>query len=199
MKTWKGQANALCHRDYTTGTSVQVNVYMDFIEIMSPGLFPEGDSPDRHLEGSGGDSKQRNPNIAQVLFRSGMIEQYGTGIPRIKRARDAAGVAFSYRQDVNSTVIRFERPGAQTSDAAAISSTDAASPGSLEKLRETEKVAMQIAHDSGCVARKELMEQTGIGRVKATETLKRLAEKGLLEWVGSNQHDPRQYYRASGR
>ena len=74
-----------------------------------------------------------------------------------------------------------------------------ASPGSLEKLSETEKVAMQIAHDSGCVARKELMEQTGIGRVKATETLKRLAEKGLLEWVGSNQHDPRQYYRASGR
>ena len=128
MKTWKGQANALCHRDYTTGTSVQVNVYMDFIEIVSPGLFPEGDSPDRHLEGSGGDSKQRNPSIAQVLFGSGMIEQYGTGIPRIKRARDAAGVAFSYRQDVNSTVIRFERPGTQTSDAAAISSTDAASP-----------------------------------------------------------------------
>lgn len=199
MKTWKGQANALCHRDYTTGTSVQVNVYMDFIEIVSSGLFPEGDSPDRHLEGSGGDSRQRNPNIAQVLFRSGMIEQYGTGIPSIKRARDAAGVAFSYRQDVNSTVIRFERPGAQTSDAAAISSTDAASPGSLEKLSKTEKVAMQIAHDSGCVARKELMEQTGVGRVKATETLKRLAEKGLLEWVGSNQHDPRQYYRASGR
>ena len=86
MKTWKGQANALCHRDYTTGTSVQVNVYMDFIEIVSPGLFPEGDSPDRHLEGSGGDSKQRNPNIAQVLFRSGMIEQYGTGI-RASRGR----------------------------------------------------------------------------------------------------------------
>lgn len=188
-------ANALCHRDYTTGTSVQVNVYMDFIEIVSPGLFPEGDSPDRHLEGSGGDSKQRNPNIAQVLFRSGMIEQYGTGIPRIKRARDAAGVAFSYHQDVNSTVIRFERPGAQTSDAAAVSSTGAAS---LEILSETEKVAMQIAHDSGRVAKKELMEQTGVGKVKATETLKRLAERGLLEWVGSNQHDPRQYYRASG-
>ena len=99
MKTWKGQANALCHRGYTTGTSVQVNVYMDFIEIVSPGLFPEGDSPERHLEGSGGDFKQRNPNIAQALFRSGMIEQYGTGIPRIKRARDAAGVAFSYRQE----------------------------------------------------------------------------------------------------
>lgn len=109
-------ANALCHRDYATGTSVQVNVYMDFIEIVNPGLFPEGDSPERHLEGSGGDFKQRNPNIAQVLFRSGMIEQYGTGIPRIKRACDIAGVAFSYRQDVNATVIRFERTGSQVND-----------------------------------------------------------------------------------
>lgn len=52
-----------------------------------PRLFPEGDSPDRHLEGSGGDSKQRNPNIAQVLFRSGMIEQYGTGISAASRGR----------------------------------------------------------------------------------------------------------------
>lgn len=116
-----------------------------------------------------------------MLFRSGMIEQYGTGMPRIKRACDAAGVAFSHRQNVNSTVIRFERPGAQTSDAAAISSTDAASPGPLEKFSETEKVAMQIAHDSGRMAKKELMEQTGVGKMKAAETLKRLTEKGLLE------------------
>lgn len=57
---------------------------------------------------------------------------------------------------------------------------------------------MQIAHDSGRVAKKELMEQTGVEKMKTTETLKRLAEKGLPEWVGSNQHDPRQYYRASG-
>lgn len=89
--------------------------------------------------------------------------------------------------------MRFERPGAQASDAAAVSSTGAAS---LEKLSETEKVTMQIAHDSDRVARKELMEQTGVGKMKAAETLKRLAEKGPLEWVGSNQHDPRQYYRA---
>lgn len=99
METWKRQASALCHHGYTTGTSVQVNAYMDFVEIVSPGLFPEGDSPERHLEGSGGDFKQRNPNITQVLFRLGMIEQYGTGIPRIKRACDAADVAFGYRQE----------------------------------------------------------------------------------------------------
>ena len=87
------------------------NVYMDFVEIVSPGLFPEGNSPERHLEGPGGDFKQRNLNIAQALFRSGMIEQYGTVIPRIKGACDASGVAFSYRQDVklNRDTLRASR------------------------------------------------------------------------------------------
>lgn len=106
-------ANALCHRDYTTGTAVEVNVYMDFVEAASPGLFPEGDAPENHLAGGDGSLKQRNPGIAQALFRSGMIEQYGTGIPRIKRYCDAEGVKFSYRQTANTTVIRFDRPGAQ--------------------------------------------------------------------------------------
>lgn len=191
-------ANALCHRDYTTGTSVQVNVYMDFVEVVSPGLFPEGDSPERHLEGSGGDFKQRNPNIAQILFRSGLIEQYGTGIPRIKRACDAAGVTFNYRQDVNATVIRFERPGAQTGGQDDNAAGIFANPAPAEDLDEAEKVAVQIARDAGRVTKKELMEQAGVGKMKATETLKRLAECGYLEWVGSNPHDPRQYYRAGG-
>ena len=42
-----------------------------------------------------------------------MIERYGTGIPRIKRDCNAAGVKFGYRQTVNTTIIRFDRPGAQ--------------------------------------------------------------------------------------
>lgn len=61
-------ANALCHRDYTTGTAVEVNVYMDFVEVVSPGLFPEGDTPENHLAGGDGGLKQHNPGIAQMLF-----------------------------------------------------------------------------------------------------------------------------------
>ena len=45
-------ANALCHRDYEAGTAVEVNVYMDTVQIVSPGLFPEGDSPQEHLDGT---------------------------------------------------------------------------------------------------------------------------------------------------
>lgn len=192
-------ANTLPHRDHTTDTAVEVNVYMDFVERDEPGPLPRGRRSGNHLAGADGGLKQRNPNIAQVLFRSGMIEQYGTGIPRIKRACDVAGVAFSYHQDVNATVIRFERTGSQVNDRGNIAADGttviAANPSAFEGLNEAEKTAVQIARDSGRVTKKALMEQAGVGRTKATKTLKQLAEKGVLAWVGRGTNDPYQYYR----
>lgn len=42
------------------------------------------------------------------------------------------------------------------------------------------------------------MAEAGIGKTKATETLKTLTSKGMLEWVGASTNDPRQYYRPIG-
>lgn len=192
-------ANALCHRDYATGTAVEVNVYMDFIEVVSPGLFPEGASPENHLMGEDGSLKQRNPSIAQAFFRSGMIEQYGTGIPRIKRYCDAEGVGFSYRQTSSTTVIRFERPGAQITEEAHSGTQSAGKSQRPEgPFDPAEAAAIEIARRNGRVTKRELMEEAGVGKMKATEILKVLADKGALEWVGTSTNDPRQYYRPIG-
>lgn len=192
-------ANALCHRDYATGTAVEVNVYMDFVEVVSPGLFPEGDAPENHLAGGDGGLKQRNPGIAQALFRSGMIEQYGTGIPRIKRYCDAEGVKFSYRQTANTTVIRFDRPGAQITREFLPDAESPKKPQMPERpFDAAESAAMEIARKNGRVTKRELMAEAGVGKMKATETLKTLASKGMLEWVGASTNDPRQYYRPVG-
>lgn len=191
--------NALCHRDYTTGTAVEVNVYMDFVEAASPGLFPEGDAPENRLAGSDGGLKQRSPGIAQALFRSGMIEQYGTSIPRIKRYCDAEGVKFSYRQTANTTVIRFDRPSAQVIEELPSSAESTGRPRELAgSFNPTEAIAMKIARKNGRVTKRELMAEAGVGKTKATETLKALASKGVLEWVGASTNDPRQYYRPVG-
>ena len=189
-------ANALCHRDYTTGTAVEVNVYMDFVEVVSPGLFPEGDSLENHLTGGDGGLKQRNPGIAQALFRSGMIEQYGTGIPRIKKYCDAEGVAFTYRQTGNTTVIRFNRPGSQIVEEFPSDTEGTERAQGLEKpFDPAEAAAMRIARENGKATKRELMEEASVGRTKATGTLKKLAERGSLVWVGRNARDPYQYYR----
>lgn len=57
---------------------------------------------------------------------------------------------------------------------------------------------MKIARKNGRVKKRELMAEAGVGKMKATETLKTLASKGVLDWVGASTNDPRQYCRPVG-
>lgn len=197
-------ANALCHRDYATGTAVEVNVFMDTVQIVSPGLFPKGDSPERHLDGVASEFGLRNPAIARTLFRAGVIEQYGTGIPRIKEACEAAGVRFRFEQTVNSTVVVFERPGSQVTvtesdsvggDGATSGADDTAWSAMLDGLGKSERRAMELAAANGSVSTSALAEGAQITKRASSAALKRLSERGLLEWVGKSAHDPKQFYR----
>lgn len=94
------------------------------------------------------------------------------------RVCDTAGVSFSYRQDVSSTVIRFERPGAQATVAEdgadaepktpAVADADAAWGASLGKLGKSKRKAMELAAANGTVSTGALVERaqitTGQGR-----------------------------------
>ena len=128
-----------------------------------------------------------------------MIEQYGTGIPRVKRYCDVEGAKFSYRQTANTTVIQFDRPGAQVTSEFLPDAESPEKPQMPERpFDPTEAAAMEIDHKNGRVTKRELMAEAGIGKTKATETLKTLTSKGILEWVGASTNDPRQYYRPIG-
>ena len=109
---------------------------------------------------------------------------------------------FRFEQTVNSTVVVFERPGSQVNDRTGSAICDVvnavADSATFENLDEAEKVAVRIARDEGRVTKKELMEQAGVGRTKATKTLKQLVDKGILAWVGNGTNDPYQYYRLNG-
>ena len=61
-----------------------------------------------------------------------------------------------------------------------------------------EAAAMEIARKNGRVTKRELMAEADVGKMKATETLKALASKGMLVWVGASTNGPRQYYRPIG-
>lgn len=186
-------ANALCHRDYTTGTSVQVNVFKDFVEIVSPGLFPEGDSPEKHLSGDANEFHPRNPLIAEALYKADVIEQYGTGIPRIKETCEAAGVSFKFEQTVTSTVVRFDLPGAREGKNATTLESTAASIDA-PALSEHERIAIDMAAKHGKATPKGLASQAQISRKTASLVLKGLEEKGVLRWSGKSATDPYQFY-----
>jgi ATP-dependent DNA helicase RecG len=74
--------NAFCHRDYSiAGSSVSLAIYDARLEIWSDGTLPFGltidDLKRDHL------SRPRNPLIAEVFYRRGLVERWGRGTQKI--------------------------------------------------------------------------------------------------------------------
>ena len=72
-------ANAVAHRDYRSPANVQVHVFKDRVEIVSPGGLPAG-MTEADL---GTKSVPRNPLLFGMLYRMGAVEEIGSGIRRI--------------------------------------------------------------------------------------------------------------------
>ena len=71
--------NAFCHRAYhRTGSSVGIAIYDDRVEIENSGTFPPDIPLDKLLVGH--NSSPQNSVIANVLYKSGVLENWGRGI-----------------------------------------------------------------------------------------------------------------------
>lgn len=103
--------NAFCHKEHQGDSRVMIDIFTDTVQITNPGLFPAGTTPDDYLMGVARAPQNRNPRIADALFRGGYIEAFGSGLRRIKQACDEAGVSFEYFQEGNATRVAFHRPG----------------------------------------------------------------------------------------
>ena len=78
--------NAVVHRSYLDESCIQVCVYDDRIEVTSPGMLYGGLDMQSAKSGK---SKCRNTAIAEGFRYMGLIEAWGTGIPRmIKECRE---------------------------------------------------------------------------------------------------------------
>jgi ATP-dependent DNA helicase RecG len=71
-------ANALCHRDFTiAGGAVSVAMYDDHLEIINTGMLHFDITPEKLAQPH--QSRPRNPIIASVFYRAGIIEQWERG------------------------------------------------------------------------------------------------------------------------
>ena len=98
--------NAVAHRDYAIlGTRVLVEVFDDRIVVTSPGALPSHKRPASVL--AGGTPRSRNESIANFLFDLGLMEQRGSGYPRITRAmRQFNGTVPRLEQDRDERWVR---------------------------------------------------------------------------------------------
>lgn len=68
--------NAVCHRDYRHGGSVFVRQFARRLEVVSPGGFPPGVTPENVLD----QQNPRNRRLAETFARCGMVERSGQGM-----------------------------------------------------------------------------------------------------------------------
>jgi ATP-dependent DNA helicase RecG len=73
--------NAVSHRDYRHPGSVFVRQYPRRLEIVSPGGFPAGITPQNILD----QQAPRNRRIAETFARLGLVERAGQGVDRMVR------------------------------------------------------------------------------------------------------------------
>ena len=82
--------NAFCHRDYSfAGGAVSLALYDDRLEIWSDGTLPRGISVEDLKRDH--PSRPRNPLIAEVFFRRGLVERWGRGTQKIVELCTRAG------------------------------------------------------------------------------------------------------------
>ena len=141
--------NAIAHRDYRSTANVQVYIFQDRVEIVTPGGLPAG----MREEDLGSKSVPRNPLLFSMLYRMRLVEQIGSGIRRIHDACREHGVAEpTIEVSPDWVTVTFPRP------------VEAAAPHVTphETPHVTSHVGRLIAVLRGEMSRAELMDALGL-------------------------------------
>lgn len=93
--------NAILHRNYLVHGFIQVSIFDDRVEILSPGSLYENLSREEMLAGN---SRHRNPLLADVFQRMGIVEKWGTGIRRVNEVCLSVGLELPDFQITNDSV-----------------------------------------------------------------------------------------------
>ena len=159
-------ANALVHRCWDVRANIKVGMFADRIEITSPGGLPAGITEELYL--AGGPSVARNPILANVFFRLGHIERFGTGIPRIldEYAHETVSPSFALRDSSITVMLPVTV---------------------LENVTLDEEAILAVLAKGSALTRSQISEKTQLSKSKAIRTLNALLEKGLVTKVGEGR------------
>ena len=153
-------ANALIHRVWDVEAQIRVLMYDDKIEIISPGGLPAGITEEEYL--SGKLSILRNRNLANVFYRLGFVEIFGTGITRIKQLYEGKLILPEFV--VSENTITIVLPILENA----------------LNLTEDERVIYKILSKTMPKPISEIEPYVLFGKSKVTKILKEMVKKGVV-------------------
>jgi len=165
--------NAICHRDYTISSAVEIRILRDSLKVWSPGRLASGITlPELFISHA---SVLRNKGIAQVLYDIGWIERWGGGIQKMRTASADAGLPEPvFREDQGFSVI-FRK--------------DVFNREYLIRtgLSERQISAVLYARENGKITNADYQKLADISAATARRDLKALVDRNIFEMMGARK------------
>ena len=160
-------ANALIHRVWDVDSQIRVLMFDDRIEIVSPGGLPSGITEEEYL--SGKLSVLRNRNLANVFYRLGFVEIFGTGITRIKQLYADGLIKPDF--EVSENAIKIMLPVFEKN----------------ADLTEDEIIIYKLLSKTMLKPISEVAPYVPFGKSKTTKLLKEMCQKGVITVEGKGK------------
>ena len=160
-------ANALIHRVWDVESQIRVLMFDEKIEVVSPGGLPSGITEKEYLDGR--ISVLRNRNLANVFYRLGFVEVFGTGITRIKQLYEESLVKPDF--EVSENTIKILLPAFESN----------------LNLTEDESKIYKILSKTMLKSISEIAPYVPFGKSKTTQLLKELVQKGIVVVEGKGR------------
>ena len=135
-------------------------MFDDKIEVVSPGGLPPGITEEEYL--SGKLSILRNRNLANVFYRLGFVEIFGTGIIRIKQLYEQNLISPVF--DVSENTIKIVLPVLERN----------------LNLTDDEKIIFKLLSKTVLKPISEIAPYVSFGKSKTTQLLKDMEQKGIV-------------------
>ncbi len=173
--------NALVHNDFTNEVPPKFEFFKDRIEITSTGGLPQSLSQEEFFEGF---SVPRNKEIMRIFRDLRLVEQLGSGVPRILKTYSRACFSFS------ENFIRMSFPSTRASRSE-ISIEHELGDWLVERLVaglvENQKKIVTLMLKNPTVTIKEMAEAIGISTTAIDKNITKLKEKEIIRRVGGDK------------
>ena len=192
-------ANAICHRDYTNhGGAVGLAMYNDHLEVINPGSFHFGLTPEKLAKPH--QSKPWNPLIAEVFYRAGIIEKWGTGtLNIIDFCKSNENPPPKWEEQDGSVIVTFFPSHALEKIDLKKAKVESQLESQLESQSLQQKI-LTLLENKGTLSKSEIAKILGQKVISGQLhlVLKNLLKQGLIEYTIPSKPTSRlQKYRIS--
>lgn len=172
--------NCIIHRDYLPSGSTIINIYNDHIEFLTLGGLVSGLTLDAVFLGM---SDWRNPNLASVFLRLGLVEGFGTGVRKILDSYKGFSCSPKFQAVGGAFKVTLFNRNETIDDYYSGNLISEPRPQYAVNNVPRDELAdsiLRLAKEQGTITRKDVQDKFNVGSTKAFLCLKILCDSGKL-------------------